>query len=833
MVACTKSEFQKPKAEETGMVELTLTVNTPVNLMATKGDMADVPTDIDNIRIAMFGTSGYPQAYTLAEPVGKYADKNGTNFQYKVLLPVYEGEAHIHIIANAPADMVFDGNDEYSAMLKMEKTGGEGSYWARIILPEGIMPMRGSNGTMVTNETTGNFVPSDETAEFFAGGYDENEKPVGITLVRNFAEIVLDMQATNLEDPTWTLIHTPQTGSVVPAVSETETVTGDDGEDKEVTTIDFLADFKDYVYDPESGKMKNTDGTAFYEGYMTSNKLNSTIPGGDDITTGADAPLFMYERLKPIGKDSQPTAILLKGYYVNEAGDRDANPSYYRIDLMNEDLKGYFTIYRNFKYVVEINQIGNRGDSSPELAATHNSGGNVSMSVETQTLTDISDGTGRLFVEFVDKTYATGSKASTDKTIWVRYVPNVKDLNEDGSFKYDNSKITISDLSKREVNVGQTAPDHAIIDESAESFTYTDENIVIDGKTYPTRTYTFHVGPQGAAIKESHFTVSASNGKTGAAKSTLYRDITVRTMQVINTTISFSPSELNKEQPDTPTVMTIELSDTLQQAMFPVLFKIEDSEHVLNPTGTDGTHLTDPAEQKKHVIAVPVKVDKSIIPGHEDENSFYFIRTVNWSEYEPQIRAYRAAIEAGTQPAPIQFKTEFKLIGSVEAHSTDVYVANDEYFSTDSETLAITGRYRKTGSFKFTPSMFGSNDFTETSTDGMVTLTFSNVYYSSNSYIQLVNSNTTATATFKANNGAKVTKVSMDFYSSDNSRGNITAEPGSVSGRSANSPYTRSWSGTYTENLVLTYSPYRSGGMFSTTYPHQMTSIIVQYEWYE
>ena len=130
LVSCMKTEFEPvektKEIKESGLVAVTMKVEVPATTLIANtralGDFSDTPS-IKDIRVAVFGTSGYAQAYALAEPV----DEDGnpltsyatTNFKtaadiyyFKVLLPVYEGEAHVHIIANGPESIKFVEEDE-------------------------------------------------------------------------------------------------------------------------------------------------------------------------------------------------------------------------------------------------------------------------------------------------------------------------------------------------------------------------------------------------------------------------------------------------------------------------------------------------------------------------------------------------------------------------------------------------------------------------------------------------------------------------------------------------------------------------------------------------
>ena len=67
-----------PKAEDKGKVAVTMTLKIPsVELSAdTKANTRSINPQIDYIRVAVFGTSGYLQDYAYAEPVNTYAVTN-------------------------------------------------------------------------------------------------------------------------------------------------------------------------------------------------------------------------------------------------------------------------------------------------------------------------------------------------------------------------------------------------------------------------------------------------------------------------------------------------------------------------------------------------------------------------------------------------------------------------------------------------------------------------------------------------------------------------------------------------------------------------------------
>ncbi|MBQ6577090.1 MAG: hypothetical protein IJL91_05015 [Bacteroidales bacterium] len=629
--ACNRNEFEplkKEKAPESGKVAVILSVQPPVELTATtKANYLDSLPKIDYIKVAVFGTSGYPQEYTTAEPVnktdrvdadgfpiyepGEYAKTNGEKYYFKVLLPVYEGEAHVHIIANGDERIKYDGEDEYSIMSKMETADNVGAYWARVILEDGILADLTDDGIMRT-DSDGNFIPSSQTAALFED----------LVLVRNFAQVTLENHADNLYDVTWTLVNVPVSGSVAPMAPN------DKGD------YDFVSDYKNYTYNTTNGLMQYNGKT--YAGYMTNSEIDTNIPAGSQITNPITAPQFMYERIDP--NMTSPTAILMKARF----GSATAAYTYYRLDLMAESMGGYFPLYRNYKYQISINRVGNKGSSTPEEAMLHESGSNVSMTAEAQTLTDISDGFSRLYVEYIEKTFTTGGT----KTFWVYYVPDV----QTGTIDNSSLEVKIKDAGTA---LASGATGDVLTPDT------TDPNMYV---------YSFNLNGQDDDVDlSSVFQVKATNGSTDPTKvSTLYRDITVKVIKKMDMVLGLDPKNIGAGT-DIYTTLSISLNSELPDSMFPLEFYIEDTNRTLNPTGKDG---------HGNSIDVPVKLGTSLADP-TNTNSYFYIRTVNHDEYERIYNAAKAATPEG-QPVVYSFDTEFKTIK--DASATTIYVDND-YFN--------------------------------------------------------------------------------------------------------------------------------------------------------
>lgn len=630
LVSCNKTEIEPAtpkKVEETGLVAVTMKLRIPEyelqarTRVSADGYCSDQPS-IKAIRVAVFGTSGYPQAYSLAEPIAsatnetvvdEYATTNGDVYYFKVLLPVYEGEAHVHVIANGDEYIQFVEQKENTIMEKMFTTDNVGAYWARVIMPDGILADVNTDGIMQTDEE-GNYIPSAETAHLFED----------LVLVRNFAEVVLDYQPMDgydhLSQITWTLVNVPTKGSVAPMAAGT-----------------YVDDFKDYVYDSTTGEMKK--GSTVYKGFMFSDEpMNNEIPEGSAIThnifdtEGNPSPLFLYERRYPT--EGKATCILMKAKYKNQS-----DWSYYRIDLMDEKVGGYYPIYRNFKYTVTIKKVGNKGANNPTEAMNRDSGGNVSQTTEAQSLTDISDGTSRLFVEYIEKNFTSGGK----KRFWVYYIPNVS------NGVIDNEGVSVT--------VHPKEPGNALKPNTGITKVGT-----LDGKDV----YEFELKDQDEnADLVSKFQVVATNGLTDDNKSTLYRDITVRVMKKMDMSLDLKPKKV--EGQGSTTILEITLPEGLPSSMFPLELKIEDYNHAVAPTGEDGDG---------NKITVPVVVDKSLADG--TTNSYYYIRTYNWDDYDPD--------QGGSNVVKTEFKT------NKDNSATTIYVVN-EYFKMQHINLLNDGLY--------------------------------------------------------------------------------------------------------------------------------------------
>ena len=349
--SCMKDDKVTLEPDATDKVDIIFGVTLPEPL--TKS-MADKP-QVQNLRVAVFGGSGYLKEYVQAQPV-ELASENGDTHQYAYTVRLSLSDSHlkVHFIANGPQTLPFKYEDEVMAV--QTTSGDQDAYWQRIELPNGITAKKDNNGEYIKT-VSGEYVVSDDTKARFQS----------IPLIRNFAKIQVVSETDDFELWDYALAYKPTSGSI--AVYNRESGS-------------FIMNYKDLDF---------SQVKASYPGNMPATaSINKTIPAPSEFS---DAPVYMYERPIPT---SDATFLLVHGKY------KDGMDYYYRIELQNAD--GYYAIYRNFVYTIKIKGILRAGSANPEDAANSAGSGDVSTDQKAENLTDVSDGIARIFVEYTEKT---------------------------------------------------------------------------------------------------------------------------------------------------------------------------------------------------------------------------------------------------------------------------------------------------------------------------------------------------------------------------------------------------------------------------------------------
>ena len=594
---------------------------------ATAGmEMGDNPA-IKNIHVAVFGSSGYLQEYVSAVPcdaqgrqLSGFASSNGVSSYFLVRLSLRSKQSQVHIIANGPSSLSYNAY-ENTLMQGLRTSNGNGAYWARINLPLGIRAVTTTNSdgdVFYQEDGNGEYIPTEETRNAFKD----------IVLVRNFAGIsVRENNIENFDLISFTVCNMPSEGSVaIYSASHDGWVTGYEEKANESsgcfdsTTGLISWDGKVYPGFPENPTINGSDIPATEAQF---NAAGMAVPAGQTK--------YVYERA--VTNSLAPFVLIAGRYKASGVPDSSTPIQYYRLDITKND--DYVPFYRNFKYVITLSGVTVAGYDTPAEAALHNSGDNFSISLDTSTLPDVSDGTTRMYVETttIDMLY-------TDETqdVWYQF------FKTDGT-AYLNENVTVTEK------------------EGGNAIVFSNPKVTYDNtenKGY------FHFTVNEPATGETLESTVRLVGTyaVGGSDSKLSREVKIRVFNKQDMSLGLSPDTVAPFKGEV-TTLSISIPKTLTWSMFPMEFAIEDSNKSLNPTED-----------------VPVRTDVlSIVPGHETEPSYQFVYTLNWEEYNNLLEQ---AERAGDTGSTVTFDVPVKTIKTASA--TTVYVAN-KYFNTASIAL--------------------------------------------------------------------------------------------------------------------------------------------------
>ena len=142
-----------------------------------------------------------------------------------------------------------------------------------------------------------------------------------------------------------------------------------------------------------------------------------------------------------------------------------------------------------------------------------------------------------------------------------------------------------------------------------------------------------------------------------AGSETLFRDVTVvlRTKyDLIVDCTDVVPATANSN-----VTVNLLIPEGINKNMFPLDFTLEPQSKTIYPNST--------------LNQIPVKVGKSIVPGHETENSFQYIKTLNYNDYSSA--SLKTVNGNRYRVIPCEFKT------NTAASETTVYAQNQYFVS--------------------------------------------------------------------------------------------------------------------------------------------------------
>ena len=311
-------------------------------------------------------------------------DSSNNHWNFGVTLTKTDGPRRLHLIANYPnLTMGF---------------GEEGQLIGRLL----------ANGA--DHDVYWNYCDLDKIDKIDEGSESQLQD---VPLIRNYVQIRLDksaLTASNFILDAYALYNVPTKGTVAPYNPSSATkfanfvVVGDDG--IKCQSYSYMLDTEEYV-----GNEPFDDGSF----------LDKTISESD--WKNPDVPTYIYERSH--SNTNQPTCMLIKGRYVSSGTPADDTPStYYKLDFVYDAQTGskvYYNLLRNFIYTMKIKAVTGPGYDSVEEALRQPASNNIGGDAVAEDYTNISNGTGRLFVS---STYLLFTKQKT-VDLYYKYIPDI------------------------------------------------------------------------------------------------------------------------------------------------------------------------------------------------------------------------------------------------------------------------------------------------------------------------------------------------------------------------------------------------------------------------
>ena len=616
MVACSYDDVTMPHEVPTdGTTLLNFSVQVPDMQQATRSMASQKITKLD---LVVFDEQGYfvevahakvsnseswNDAATPANPAAEQ--------KYSVELLQSAAPRIIHFIANSPVDSYSYGS-ERELINALETSGSADAYWQRIELNSILGDVVSEDGKVTAS-------PDSELAQAL------NQIP----LVRNFAKVTVT-KAETVTDAIFgnvqiAVYNAPQRGKVAPY----NTNAGAWANYRAVPSYTTLTTAKYYGY--EATGLGSEDGDFANTGFADVQYLYEYNMDGKNITAGSKYPF-----------------VIIAGSYLGH------DTSYYKVDLVDAD-GNYYNILRNFNYNVIIDKVSGDGYSTPEAAAAAAASNNISASIDTRNLLNISDGVSRLYVEYTSK-YITTTEPVTLK---YKYVPNINNSNTvDNDYVLTGTPTTANPVDLTKFVEGTVIG------------SFTVANADVDGWRTITITPTAISG-----TKEQEVVIGAS---------TLSRTVRFVSQSAYPLAID-CPAEVPASV-GASMVATLTIPQNLPEAIFPLEFVIVSDKLSISPDAT--------------VENMPVKTNLKA-NGQEGGQYFGFVKTLEYEDYAVSADGnitYNTSIDC-------HFKT------SIAASASTVSVYNP-YFTAASDSFTnskATSTRALTVSLSEEASYYGAN----------------------------------------------------------------------------------------------------------------------------
>ena len=597
LASCQEPELlERPVGGDSeGTVEVIFSVQLPDDALATKAFGESTATAIRSLDLIVFDENGYyidTQPATLIDDGVSNHEGQENEHKFSVTLRKTEKERIIHFIANCPVDQIHYGHesDIISNLYVTKGSDKESAYWYR------------TQVWYIKTKDDDNTALVDEIAKKFRC----------VPLLRNYASITVQDQASDFEMESYAVYNTIDRGTVAPYHIDEHGFQSFLDEKNNLLSYAILRD------------------TCKYYGHaLPSATLKTTLSDSDFRAPGE--PTYMYERKVSVraGAEHQwsesPPHIIIKGRYKGSAAY-----SYYKVDMLRYSVADnkyyYYNILRNFKYTFTVNNVSGPGYSTLEEAMNNPAGNNLSGATDTQGFTNVSDGLGRIFVNYTDTTLTSSDPVK----LRYKYIPSIQDYN-----KTANDRVVVE---------GILDGTGSVIKGRVEG--YTD----LSGEMSGWREVILNVQNPGAITHVQEIYLNVEDN------SNLHKTIRYRLQRPLNLLVNCWPKYIAKEAGKLMDV-ALRIPTDLTPDLFPLDFAIEVADHTLSPD----------ASQQNNVM--PVEPALSIVPAKAGKRSYHYVKTIETYEDYQALPVYEG----------LKLIETFWLTAMAENAST-VYVYN-KYFN--------------------------------------------------------------------------------------------------------------------------------------------------------
>ncbi len=529
-----------PEGDDSGDgLILTVGVAMPEIATATRGIPGDKPGAGLKLTLLEFsrGTDAASSFLTHvyeAETLTPTAVENNGIVKFKVTLAKTQEPKVLHLIVSD--EFVSTGYGSEASLLPAISVGRRNNapqeaYWGRVEFPNGYATAADADGNQA-------LLPEVKT------------KLTEVPVIRNFARVTVTVENTaDLELYGFELVNVPTSGTVAPFNTETSRIPqllAADGK----TMVSYDEAHAGYTGILPSGiTFANTEDVA--KKWDTEEDIDKPL--------NSSRPRYIYEH--PF-ESTRRTYLIIKGIYNNSG-----NPTYYKADLGNigeDHVFKFYDLIRNYSYNVRITGVHTAGAATVADAINGHVSNNLSASVETSSMLQISDGQNMLMVNATSH-IITSERQKVE--VRYKYITNVASADK----PVDNSAVTV---------IGKNTSNDVIA-------AYTESD---DGEWH-----VINITPKAPDILDKRHTLRISDGNG------LEREVSLllrqpyefaSTADVYEGEANNRPSDKTKgavsRRAGQPLVVYFDLPDGIPESVFPMQFRLEaDRQNVENnPKGS-------------------------------------------------------------------------------------------------------------------------------------------------------------------------------------------------------------------------------------------------------